>query len=209
MGGGQVFGAERSHSEGGDESEIATAMLLVVGEKGYVSATVRDAVERSGVSRSTFYRHFANKEDCFGRAYEIAARRLCDCILAAAAEETGWPAQFRAGLEVLLRYVDAYPLSARALLVGPHEAGGAATTAYEKAVRRLTLAIDRARSPIDTHAPPPLTARFVAATVEFTVREWLIDDKGGTCISRLPELVHVAMLFYFGLEAAQEAIEGI
>jgi hypothetical protein len=36
------------------------AVVAVVSEKGYEAATVADVIELSGVSRSDFYKHFAN-----------------------------------------------------------------------------------------------------------------------------------------------------
>jgi AcrR family transcriptional regulator len=209
MGGGRAPGSDRSRPEGGDdEAEIAAAMLLAAGERGYLAASVQDAIDRSGLSRSRFYAYFANKEECFGRGCETAAMELCERILEAAAGEEAWPAAYRAGVTRLLRFVADEPLRARALMIEAPAAGGPASIAYERAVGRLTFAIDSARTPLDTHAPPPLTARFIVATVESTVREWLTAGKGSTCMSLLPELVHVAVLYYFGEEAAQEAFEG-
>jgi AcrR family transcriptional regulator len=37
------------------------AMIAVVSEKGYEATTVADVIELCGVSRSDFYKHFANK----------------------------------------------------------------------------------------------------------------------------------------------------
>lgn len=208
MGGARGAGRDRSRPEEDDEPRIAEAMLLAVGEKGFAEASVQDSLDRSGVPRSRFYVHFANKEDCFARAYRVAAGKLCDEILAAAGRAEGWPARYRAGVAELLGFVSAEPLMARALLVEPHAAGPAVAATYEGAVKRLTAAVDTARHQVDTHSPPPLTARFVVATVEFTVREGLTGGKGDPCISLLPELVHFAVLYFFGEDAAQRAFEG-
>ena len=45
-------------------------MVATVAEKGYEATTVADLVELSGVSRSAFYRHFADKQACFLAAIE-------------------------------------------------------------------------------------------------------------------------------------------
>jgi Bacterial regulatory proteins, tetR family len=44
---------------------LMAAMVAAVAERGYERTTVGDVVELSGVSRTAFYRHYANKEDCF------------------------------------------------------------------------------------------------------------------------------------------------
>ena len=39
--------------------------MASVAERGYAASTVADLVALSGVSRGDFYKHFANKEECF------------------------------------------------------------------------------------------------------------------------------------------------
>jgi AcrR family transcriptional regulator len=48
-------------------------MTEAVAEKGYANTVVADAVQRSGVSRATFYQLFRDKDDCFRAAYEAHA----------------------------------------------------------------------------------------------------------------------------------------
>ena len=63
-------------------------MLRAASELGYRETNVQDVIERAGVSRPTFYEHFANKEDCFLAAFDTSAERLRDKVDAAAAQ--GW-----------------------------------------------------------------------------------------------------------------------
>ncbi len=51
--------------EKNQRERLFAAMVATVAEKGYEATTVADLVELSGVSRSDFYAHFANKEACF------------------------------------------------------------------------------------------------------------------------------------------------
>ena len=55
---------------------LIAAMLKAASELGYRSTNVQDVIERAGVSRPTFYEHFANKEDCFLAAFDTSAQRL-------------------------------------------------------------------------------------------------------------------------------------
>jgi AcrR family transcriptional regulator len=48
---------------------ILAAMIRVVGEKGYKQTSVADVIEKAGTSRTTFYKHFEDKHDCFLAAY--------------------------------------------------------------------------------------------------------------------------------------------
>ena len=63
---------------------LLAAMLRAASELGYREANVQDVIERAGVSRPTFYEHFANKEDCFLAAFDATAARLRDRVDAAA-----------------------------------------------------------------------------------------------------------------------------
>ena len=57
--------AERNHRE-----RLFAAMVACVVEKGYEATRVADLVELSGISRSAFYRQFADKQECFLAAAE-------------------------------------------------------------------------------------------------------------------------------------------
>jgi AcrR family transcriptional regulator len=45
-------------------ARLFAALVAVVAEKGYEATRVADLLELSGVSRSAFYEHFGDKEDC-------------------------------------------------------------------------------------------------------------------------------------------------
>ena len=51
-------------------------MTQVAARHGYADASVARVVEQAGVSRATFYEHFADKEACFLAAFQLAAERL-------------------------------------------------------------------------------------------------------------------------------------
>jgi AcrR family transcriptional regulator len=51
-------------------------MTQAAARYGYRDASVARVVEQAGVSRATFYEHFADKEACFLAAYELAAGRI-------------------------------------------------------------------------------------------------------------------------------------
>ena len=63
---------------------LIVAMLKAASELGYRETNVQDVIDRAGVSRPTFYEHFANKEDCFLAAFDTSAERLREKVDAAA-----------------------------------------------------------------------------------------------------------------------------
>jgi AcrR family transcriptional regulator len=70
---------------------LMSAMVDLVGERGYAAISVSDLTARAGVSRKAFYEQFANKQDCFLATY--------DSIVAEGFERVGDAARQTAVLE--------------------------------------------------------------------------------------------------------------
>jgi AcrR family transcriptional regulator len=76
-------------------------MVKAVAKRGYTQATVAQAIANAGVSRSTFYEHFADKQDCFLQACRELAPVLAGELLQAV-QGVPWPQRQRAMLSVVL-----------------------------------------------------------------------------------------------------------
>jgi AcrR family transcriptional regulator len=86
-------------------SRILDAMVASCAEKTYAETTIADLVGRAGVSRTTFYKLFVDKRDCFDAAATRCVERVAT-TLAEAAEGCDSPAEATrratvAGLELL------------------------------------------------------------------------------------------------------------
>jgi AcrR family transcriptional regulator len=104
-------------------------MAEVVAEKGYAAASVADVIGRAGVSRSTFYVLFVDKQDCFLAACTMATELMTSMLT----EAIGGCAQDATPLERLDRLVEVYlatiassPALARAFLVEVYAGGSEA-----------------------------------------------------------------------------------
>lgn len=74
-------------------SRLCAAMAEVMAEKGYVATSVADVLQRSGVSRQSFYQVFDSKLDCFMAAFDVARDLLVQHLLEMiGAAEDGRPA---------------------------------------------------------------------------------------------------------------------
>src|SRR5215207_240494 len=58
-------GIGRSETERHQRGRLEGAMVAAVAKHGYAETTVGELVGLAGVSKSTFYAHFSNKEECF------------------------------------------------------------------------------------------------------------------------------------------------
>jgi AcrR family transcriptional regulator len=113
----------------GQVSEIQRARILsgmfdVVCERGAGDVTVAHVVERSGVSRRTFYEQFDDREECFLAAFEQAVAYASERVLPPYEIEGRWHERVRAALIALLGFLDDEPAIARLLIV-ESLAGGA------------------------------------------------------------------------------------
>lgn len=96
---------------------LLEAMAQCVAEQGYAATTVAQVIARAGVSRKTFYEHFADKRACFLAAWEVGNEILLAQVLAAGEEADGWRARLRAGADAFLEVLAAEPDFARSFLV--------------------------------------------------------------------------------------------
>lgn len=71
---------------------ILDAMVACCAEKTYSGTTIAELVRRGSVSRTTFYKLFTDKRDCFDAAVTLCIERL-SATLAAAAADSDSPAE--------------------------------------------------------------------------------------------------------------------
>ena len=125
---------------------LLEAMAQCVAEQGYAATTVAQVIARAGVSRKTFYEHFADKRACFLGAWEVGNEILLAAVLAAGEEADGWRARLRAGADAFLEVLAAEPEFARSFLIEVLSVG-------EEALARRAAILERfADALADTHA---------------------------------------------------------
>jgi AcrR family transcriptional regulator len=188
---------------------LIVAMLTASAGLGYRETNVQDVIDRAGVSRPTFYEHFANKEDCFLAAFDTSAERLRARVDAAALRGGEvWRDRMRFALEELLRFGATEPDTARALIV---EARAGSSDAV---MRRLEL-LDCFATCLDAQArkllPEAPTFSMTTATglvggVESLLYARLCKGDHESLESLLPSLMYFVVLPYEGHEAASEEL---
>lgn len=184
-----------------EDATVHEAMLLTVGERGYEKTTVREVIERAGISQDRFHRHFGGKEACFAAAYAGAADQLGRELLGPCQEAASWREGFSTALAELLRFVAEQPLRARALLLEVRAARGEAWAQHQKLVERLMEAMESAgEEPGARPAANPTTAGFVLGAIEESVCIELASGRAADVERLLPDLTRLAFLQLFGDE---------
>jgi AcrR family transcriptional regulator len=177
-------------------------MLKSVGTRGYEQTTVEDAITNAGLYRQAFYDNFEDKEDCYLHALDAGSAwvELTMREVAAAAEE-GWRGQLRGALTGLLHFLDTQPEIGRALLVEVHAAGPRAVEKRSEAMERAVVMMDLARGESDNSAPK-ISAEAVVAGILSVLHTRLAGHETSGFVRLLPELMYLAVLPYFGADAA-------
>ena len=186
---------------------LLDAAVRTVAAKGYAATTVADLTREAGVSRTTFYELFADKEACFLAAYDAAVDALLRRIAAAYEAEERWPDRARAALEALLAALAAEPQLARLALVDVGAAGPAAQRRYRAAVQRLTPLFEEGRD----FAPggrdlPANTSRMAIGGVAGLLAEELRAGRAAGLPALLPDFLFATLTPYVGPEAAAREV---
>jgi AcrR family transcriptional regulator len=185
---------------------LLAATLRATAELGYREFSVQDVLDRAGVSRPTFYEHFANKEDCFLAALDVAALRLRTRLDAAAGPEDGsWRERLRLQLEELLRFIAEEPDAAMTLVVDARAACPAALLRRDELLDHFAACLDtQVRGELTGVAPPSaIAAAGIVGGIEALLYSRLYRGERENH-SLLPSLMYFAVLPYEGHEAANE-----
>jgi AcrR family transcriptional regulator len=78
-------------------ARLQGGMVAAVAENGYAGTTIKQIVSLAGVSRTTFYKHFADKEQCFLATYDMIATMATERISRAYREPSEWRERLKAG----------------------------------------------------------------------------------------------------------------
>jgi AcrR family transcriptional regulator len=170
---------------------LLVAMADATAAKGYANVAVADVIERAGVSRRSFYEHFANKEECFLAAYDAGVEVLLRAIGEAEDAAGGALAGARAGTEVYLQLLADNPAFARTFLIEVLGAGPAALerrdAVHERFADRLAEVHAAIAEQLGQSTKPPAPHIFRAAVG--AIHELVLDRLLKEGAEALPDLL--------------------
>jgi AcrR family transcriptional regulator len=132
---------------------IFGAIVAAVAEKGYEATTVADISERSGVSKSSYYDHFADKEA--GVVATVEALLAPSLEFAAAHGIGGAEEEALRGFEQGIELIASQAAAARLCLVDVYAAGPRAVALLESTVSGFAELLSRTFERIDGRAGIP------------------------------------------------------
>jgi AcrR family transcriptional regulator len=149
----------------GQRERLLQGMVQVANRDGYAGATVAAVIAEAGISRPTFYEHFADRDCCFVACLHDVHERLLAQVsraLAAAPAEHA----LASAIEALLRFVDEQPAMGRFLTAEAMGGGPQALDARDRGIAEIAAAIEQAHAGVAAQdAAPDLESRAVIGGV--------------------------------------------
>jgi AcrR family transcriptional regulator len=168
--------------------------------------TVAAIVKRAGVARNTFYESFANKEECFLAASDLAGeeamRRVAEALKGVPPD---WPERIRAGIGAFLAFAASESALARVFVVESLSAGPAAAERYERTVRAVVpfFRLGRRSAPNGDNLPPTLEETIIGG-IFWIVYQRIVIGRPEELEDLLEELAEFALTPYIGVKAARK-----
>jgi AcrR family transcriptional regulator len=134
-------------------ARLIEATINVVGSQGYAASTVGDIIGAAGVSRSTFYEQFRDKEGCFIAAYEEGAQSRFDSVIAAVRDRPGTVESLQTGIRAYLHGLVDAPAYARVSTVEILAAGAKAAAAREAVQERYAALLRKWHAEVRAEQP--------------------------------------------------------
>ena len=201
-------------------SRLIGALVVAVSEKGYEAVTVAELVAMAGVSKTAFYRQFANKEACFLAAFEEIVEGGVALIEAAFRTGNGYREGMEAAYAKFVEIVIEQPETAHLVFVDSLSVGAAAVPLRERTASRYEAMIRQsfAAAGLPGEVSPLVVRAISGGIIDFAYR-CLWEEEPGRLREHGGELVDWAAGYRLAAaagagvgarlaEAAYEAREG-
>jgi AcrR family transcriptional regulator len=201
----------RRATRGTRRDAIVEAAVRVAGRKGYRAMTVAQTIAEAGVARTTFYKHFADKHECFLAAHDLAAKRALAAVEAVCAEGQPWLERVRSGLASLVELLAADPQLARVVAVEAMAAGAEGRRRQLALLERCAQLLEADPEAGSNGASsgrdlPETTGGMAAGGVAGLLFDEIQAGRAAELRRRMPDLLFALLTPYVGpRRAAQEA----
>ncbi|MGE5282515.1 MAG: TetR/AcrR family transcriptional regulator [Chloroflexota bacterium] len=183
---------------------LLTAMVRVVGRKGYDATSVADVIAEAGTSRTTFYKNFDDKHDCFIAAYEAMVERVFATIVGECDGEQPWIERVRKGLETLVEIFALEPELARTAVVEVAAAGADARQLHWDAINRFRGYMDAGRDLEPGKELPEQISVMAVGAVSGLIFDEILAGRGEQLVELMPDLLFAMLVPYIGPTAAAD-----
>lgn len=128
----------RDHARGAVRDEVMRRAWELFAEQGYEATTVDQVAEAAGMSRRTFFRYFAGKDELLLERILAAGDRIAEALSERPPDEAAWPA-LRAAFDQVVLPQESLADRSRALLLMLRNEHGVRAAVLERRRRWLDL----------------------------------------------------------------------
>jgi AcrR family transcriptional regulator len=184
-------------------TRILGAVASICASKGYSDLTVPEIAHAAGVSHKTFYEHFANKDQAFAAAFELAGQRALNATALAHASQSDWPRSIHAGLCSLLDCLSSEPSFARMGLVEALAGGPAALAQRDQTLQSFSVLLTLGRGySKGAHVAPAIAPEVISGGILEILYFEISNGRVADLPRLLPELTYTVLTPFIGTKQA-------
>ncbi len=197
----------RDRTGAAERARLVEALIEIAAEHGYSETTVEMIVDRAGLDRPAFDRHFRGKYDCFLSAWQEINEECLEGMVSAYNSEEDWPDRLRAVAYEVVRGLRNDP-SRACFGIEVLAAGDAARARRDMTMRVIASLIDAGRNEMeDPDSVPRTTAEALAGSAYGQIYSRVVRGDAAGLPALVPQLMSAAVMPYLGVEAALEELD--
>ena len=189
-----------------ERARLIEALIEVGAERGYMETSIEMIVEKAGLDRTAFDRHFRGKYDGFLTTWQEMNEECMLALTRAYESEKYWPDRLRAVAYEVVGSLCHGPNRAT-FAVEVLAAGDAARARRDMTMRVLAGLIDAGRKEMDDpESVPHTTAEALAGSAYGQLYAKVVRGDIDDLHTIVPQLMSAAVMPYLGMEAALEEL---
>ncbi len=194
--------AERHQRE-----RILAAVAEALATHGYNGLTIERIIRPARVSRTTFYRYFADKRDAVTAAHAQSLAQLRSEIEQVCPPESEWAEKVKVAIETTVAFAIAEPARAQLLATGFLAADLAVTRGVRFSYEELAdLLREGRRQHPEAKALPALTEQALVGAIASIFARVLLSSEPDRFDGMQAQLSQFALIPYLGHSAAAQAV---
>jgi AcrR family transcriptional regulator len=196
----------RGRTGSSERAQIVEALIEIAAERGYGETTIELVLERAGLDRPAFDRHFRGKYDCFLSAWQELNEECLETMVRAYESRDEWTDRLRAVAYEVIEGLSRDPSRAH-FGVEVLAAGDAARARRDMTMRVIASLIDAGRQEMeDPEAVPHTTAEALAGSAYGQIYSRVVRGAVEELPDLVPQLMSAAVMPYLGIEAAMSEL---
>jgi AcrR family transcriptional regulator len=197
---------KRDRTASPERARIIEALIEVAAEHGYLGTSIEMVLDRAGLDRPAFDRHFHGKYDCFLSAWQEMNDECMEQMRAAFDAEVDWPDRLRAVAQGAIGSL--YQDPGRACFgIEVLSAGAAARARRDMTMRAIASLIDAGRNELeDPDSISRTTAEALAGSAYGQVYAKVVQGRTEELPQLVPQLMAAAVMPYLGMDVALEEL---